>query len=502
MGFKRLWKSAEFWLIILFLIVLAIRLFIVFQTPYFNYEAYFSLRQADHITKTGLPLYNDPLSYGGKIQLFAPLQYYILAVFGFIFPIELVSKIVPNIFAALVVIIIYFLALKITKNPKISLLTSFMAGFIPIMFLDINRIPVDYLAIVLIFSIIYCMFKINERRYVDYLLILIFLLVLTTPLAFILIIGLLLYMLLTKLENLRVEMKESEIIMFFTFLVFWVNLLIYKNAFLKHGLVVIWQNTPVALLSNTFQSLTLLESFYTISIIPLILGLYTSYLVFHKEKSKEILLLIGFGISSFLLLWFKLLSLVTGLVFLSLTLVVLSAFAIKKISEFFDKTKFHRYRRIFLALFILLFIISAIVPSVIIGVEKTRETPTTQDLVVLEWASERLPTDVTIASTYEEGSLVAYYTKRKNIMDNNFLLTPQIDQRLSDVDTIFTTRFETEAVPLLNKYNSKYIFLSDFARRKYMITDLRYTSNQDCFSEEYYFNTTILYNSKCKITSG
>jgi len=501
MGFKRLWRIIELWLIIIFLLVLAIRLYIAFQTPYFNYEAYYSLRQAENIHNTGLPLFNDPLSYGGKTGLFAPLQYYILAVFSFLLPIDIVAKILPNIFASLIIIVVYFLSLRITKSPKISLLTSFMAGFIPILFFDINRVPVDYLAILLVFSIIYCMFKINERRYVDYILILIFLLVLTTPLSFILIIGLLFYMLLLKLENLNIETKESEIILFFTFLVFWVNLLIYKNAFLKHGLAVIWQNTPIALLSNTFESITLFESFYTISIIPLILGIYAGYIAFYKEKNKEILLLIGFGISSFLLLWFKLLSLVTGLVFLSLTLVILSAFSIKKISEFIEKTKFHRHETLFLVILIVLFIITAIIPSVMVGIERTKQTPTTSDLVVLEWASERLPADATIAATMEEGNMVSYYSRRKNIMDDNFLLTPNIDQRLSDVDSIFTTNFETQAVSVLNKYDSKYVFLSSYAIQKYHIKTLSYVGDQECFTDIYHLNVTVLYNTKCKITS-
>jgi len=106
-GFKKVFRSTEFWVIGLFVLVLAIRLFIAFQSPYFNYDAYFSLRQAEHITTTGLPLYNDPLSYGGKTQLFAPLQYYVLAFFSLILPLTLVAKIIPNIFASLLVVLIY-----------------------------------------------------------------------------------------------------------------------------------------------------------------------------------------------------------------------------------------------------------------------------------------------------------------------------------------------------------------------------------------------------------
>jgi hypothetical protein len=499
MGFKKLFRSEELWVILIFVIVLAVRLIIAFQTPYFNYEAYYELRQIDSIKSTGFPLYNDPLSYGGKTQLFAPVNYYMLALFSFILPTDIVAKILPNIYATLILVIIYFLALKITKNPKIAMLTSFMAGFIPVMFLNINRVSTDYLAVLLVFSIIYCIFRINERKYIDYALILIFLLVLSTPLAMIFIPGLLLYLLLLKLENLEIEMKELEIILFFAFLVFWVNLLIYKNAFLTHGLVVIWQNIPIQLLSNYFSQLTLLETLYTISILPLILGIYAGYIVFYKEHSKEVMLLIGFAISTFLLMWFKLLNLVTALTFLSITLVVLSAFTIKKFTDLLIKTKFHKYRRLFLIIFIILFAVTAILPSVLIGVDKTIDTPSLDDIIVLEWASQNLPKTATIAATVEEGNLVTYYSHRKNIMDNNFLLTTNIDQKFKDIDTIFKTQFETEAVTILNQYKSKYIFLSEWAKKKYDIQDLVYTNNNDCFSIEYTLRNSTLYRSDCKI---
>jgi hypothetical protein len=318
-------------------------------------------------------------------------------------------------------------------------------------------------------------------------------------LAFILIIGLLFYLLLSKLENINIEMKELEIILFFTFLVFWVNLLIYKNAFLGHGLSVIWQNMPTQLLSNTFDKITFLETFYTISIIPLILGLYAFYLVFYIEKNKEALLLIGFGMSSFLLLWFKLLSLVTGLIFLSVTLVILTAFSMKSMAAFVDKTKVHRHKRLFLTIMIILFIITAITPSIIIGLEKSGITPNQEDVEVLQWASENIPEDSVIAASLEEGNMIAYYADRKNIMDTNYLLTPNIDQRLKELDKILSTQFETEAVNLLNKYEANYIFFSPYTASKYGIEKISYVNDYQCFAEIYYLKNTSLYHSKCKI---
>jgi hypothetical protein len=499
MDLKKLIEEPQFWVWIIFILVLALRLYIVFQTPYFNYDAYYTLRQVDHIKSTGLPLYNDPLSFGGKTQLFAPLHYYVLSLFSFVMPLDIAAKIIPNICAALLVLIVFSIALKVTKHPKISALAAFMSGFLPIMFLNINNVSVEYIGALLMFSIVYCIFRINERKYIDYALILMFVLVLTTPLAFLLVVGLLLYLLLLKLENVYIEMKELEIILFFTFLVFWVNLLIFKNAFLIHGFLVVWQNIPTQILANFFDKITFLEIFIMISIIPLIIGLYSMYIVFQKDKSKEAMLLTAFTIAAFVLTWFKLLDLVTGIVFMSISLVMLASFGMKDIFLFMEKTKFYRYTKLMLAIVIILFIATAIIPSYIIGADRSRITPSTDDIKVLQWASQHVPANATMAASLEEGNIIAYYAKRKNALDTNFLLVPHIDQRLKDMETIYTTQFETEAVRSLNKYHAQYLLVTPWTVNKYHINELSYLYELDCFSRIDYSGNTSLYITTCEV---
>ncbi len=498
MDFKRILKPQYYLLAILFLLVLGFRLFMVFQTPNFNYDAYFTLRQVENIKQTGLPLYEDPLSYGGKSQLFAPLNYYILAVFSFIFPLDMVGKILPNIFASLIVVLAYFFTLKSVKDPKVSLIIAFMAGFVPILFFDINNITVNYLAILLIFAIIYCMTRINEKKYTDYSLILMFLLVLTTPLAFLLIIGFLFYLIYLKLENQEIEIKEIEIILFFVFLTFWINLLIYKKAFATHGLLIIWQNAPLKFLSNLFSQLTFIEAFYTISIIPLILGVYSIYHAFQNQQNKSVMLLTGFLTGTFILVWFKLLDLVTGLVFLSVTLVILSAFSMKGFVSFIEKTRISKYENLIIGVLLVLFVVSAIIPSYLMIKNRIHQVPSSQDINVFIAASQITPKNAMIAATVEEGNLLAYYANRKNIADINFLLTPNINQRVGDIDTIYKTRFETEGVGIMNNYGAKYLAVTSYAQAKYGITEPFYVSDTACFTLLYRSNQSKIYELKCK----
>jgi len=490
------------WLLAIFVIVLTIRLIIAFQTPLFNHDAYFNLRQIENIKETGTPLYKDPLSYGGKTQLFAPLDQYVLAAFSLIIPIDVAGKIIPNIFAALLIFIVYHLAFKITKSYKISLLTALMSGFIPIYFIDINRVSINYLAMLLMFSIIYCMLRLNERKYVDYALILMFMLVLTTPMAFVLVIGLLLYLLLLKLENFAVEMKELEIILFFTFLVFWVNLLIYKNAFLTHGLLVVWQNIPVQLLSGFFSSIGFIQALGAISIVPIILGAYAFYAAFHLERSKEVIIIVSIGLSAFILLWFKLLDLVSGLIFLSIALVILTAYTLKRLDTFIEKSKIHKHSKVLYIVVILVFFIT-VIPSIFSLVHSPKlgplSTPSEGTVETLKWASENIQKNAVITAGLNEGNIVAYYGKRKNVMDTNFLLTPRVDQRLTDIKEMYTTTFETRSIGILNKYNSKYLLVTPETLESYSVTNLTYLKNNKCFRPEYIREGTALYRIDCKI---
>jgi hypothetical protein len=499
---KNMLGKPAFFLILIAVLVFSVRIYIAFQTPLMNHEAYFGLRQIQSIRDTGLPLYTDPLSYGGKIQLFAPLQYYVMTLFSYFMPIEYTGKIVPNIFAALIVFIVYSISLKITKSNKISLWTALISGFIPILFVDLNRASVNYMAIILILSIIYCMMKLNERKYVDYSLTLMFLLVLTTPLAFILVIGMLMYLILLKLENYGIEMKELEIILFFTFLTFWVNLLIYKNAFLMHGMKVVWQNMPTSIISEFFAKIGFIQVLGAVSVIPLVLGVYAFYAALHKDRNKDLMILIASGISIFLLIWFKLVSLIVGMTFLSIIMVIMTAYSLKRIDDFIDKSKLQKYYKLFQAIFAVLVIIT-VIPSLISIINSEDigplNTPKISDVKAMMWASENTPRLTVIMSSIDEGNMVAYYANRKNVMDTNFLLTPRIDQIKLDVDEVYKTNFETKAIGILNKYNAKYLLVTERTLNEYGINYPAYLEDKKCFIPAYFSEGTYLYRIDCKI---
>jgi len=493
-------KKEYMWLALIFSLVLGIRLYFAFQTPYFSEDAYFNIRQAEHIRNTGWPLFKDDLSYSGRNFLFQPFFQYILAFFNLFMPLNLVCKILPNIFASFLIFIVYFIVKKITKSKGTALFSSFISGFIPIFFAEtVNSVSVFSLIIPLMFFLIYSLIKINkDEKYISYFVVSIIIIALMHASAFLLIMAFLLYILFVKLEHLKQRRAELELIIFSTILVIWLNFIIYKNAFLIHGQFVIWQNIPKELLGQYFSQLNILNALYYIGIIPLFSGIFLIYKYTFKKKNRKIYLLMGFALSTLFLLWLRLIPLKTGLVFFGAILVLLFSKFYSDSMLFIDKTRFSRYKIIFIILIFLVFIFNSIVPTISYTNMVIKETPSKHEMDALLWLKNNSDEKDVILASLDEGYLINAIAKRKNVIDKNFLLIRDAEQRLKDVREIYTTHYETEAIPLLNKYNIKYIVLSKRSMENYDIVDLNYRTDEKCF-ELVYDKEVKIYKSLCRM---
>jgi len=99
-------KGYEKWIILgIFIFALLIRLYFSFTSNYFNDDySYFILRQVENIQENNVPIFNDELSFSGRIHVFSPIYHYFLSLFALISPIAL--KLIPNILASFEVDII------------------------------------------------------------------------------------------------------------------------------------------------------------------------------------------------------------------------------------------------------------------------------------------------------------------------------------------------------------------------------------------------------------
>ena len=244
-------------LFIIFFLSLFFNLYLSFSSPYLNNDkSYFNLRVIDNIKSTGLPIFYDNLSYGGRYLLIQPLFYYIFTILSFI---PLCFKIFPALLISSLVIINYFIAKEITNDERSSLFTALLSGFIPIYSkVLINQFSVYNLVLPLIAFMILCFIKLENKKYLKWFILGSFLLPLVHSSSFLFLFILLFYILLMNAEDLKLTRLKKETLIFSFFLIFLINILFFKKAFLQYGFSVAYGNNPLNYTFDVFQIIYLL----------------------------------------------------------------------------------------------------------------------------------------------------------------------------------------------------------------------------------------------------
>ncbi len=493
-------RKDKYWYmaIIIFIAISILRISISLQTQNFEKDAYFTYRQTESIAKTLLPTYVDDLSFRGRTLIFQPLYYYLLAPFAWLMGTTLALKIIPNILASLLVLVTYLIVEHITKNKPVALFSGFAAGTIPAFFTEtINTASGYTLTIPLTMYIIYCFMRNKEKTYLYQFIILSIILSLTSAIAFLLVVALIIYLILTRLEYKTENKRELELIMFLTFLVIWVNILIYKKAFLFHSYAVIWQNLPKQILNNFFKEVTIFNAVNGVGIIPLFLGVYAIHKYLLKEKDRRTYLLMAFALGIAMLLWFKLISFNTGLMFLGATLVPLFGQATNSIFEYLAKTRISKTWPLFAATLVILFVLTSTIPAVGAAIERNKKAVTEGEIDALKFLKNNTEEGAVVLGTIDEGFMITAIAKRKNVADNNFLLIRNPEEIYDDIETIYKAIFKTKAVELLNKYDVDYIYFSPEAKKEFRTEKLKFIDKQ-CF-EKVYDKEVVIYKTKCMI---
>ena len=492
MGIKRLLKP-EYIVLLLFAVTVALRLYFAFKSQYFDYDSYFDLRQIEHIRQTGLPIFNDMLSYGGKLVLFSPFFQYLIAFFALFMPVSLAAKIIPNVLISLIVPIVYLISMEITKNKNAALITTAFAMFIPALSTTIYSVKNFTLMLPLIFFTYYCLIRIDKKLYLNLFLIFTFLSALTSPISLILIFAFWLHLLILRFEQAKERRTAFEAVIFSSFLILLVQFMIYKKAILMHGLNIVIQNVPKELLTSLFSQITVIDAIAMIGIVPFILGLYEIYNFSITRKEYHVGAIISFVVCTAFLLFFKLLELDVGMMFLGVGLTIIAGVSFKSFFNYIQKTHFSNFARYVAIVILFLFLLTSV--NSFISHLSVKEGVSESQFSALEWVKDSVDANATFASGIEEGYLITAVAGKKNIMDKNFLMEENIETRYADLKTIFTTKYETTAIGLLQKYGAHYIFLSPDTKNEFKIDNLAYIDER-CF-DLVYNKVVQIYRLKC-----
>jgi hypothetical protein len=477
-------------LIILTILIFALKLFFAFSQTGFTYDSYFHLRQVESITQTGIPLFQDSLSYGGRAHLFLPAFHYLAAIFAFIFPLELVAKVLPNLLLSLLVPIAFVTIDKITNNKQAAFLSAIIAGLLPSLF-HTNSFTPSSLFFPLIFIAIYGFMTLNRMPFIYILAFIV--LCFTHAATALLLIGFLIYLGLSLLERKKITRKEVEIMLFSLFFYVWSQFLFFKNILLSEGMSFIYQNVPPQIIQVYFPPFSIANSLLLVGIIPFVAGVIVVYKSLFYVKGKRIFFLISLAISTASLSWFSILPSRESLTFFGLILSLLFAQFFLEILEYMSKTKLARYKNILFSLFAILLIVTMI--PFAISEAQEQNIPTDIEIESFKWLNNNTPEDSIVLALLEEGHMVTYYGKRKNVMDTEFGFIKNVDDKFNDVSILYNTPFHTEATDKISKNNIDYLMFTVKAKEKYQIGTFKYHT-PSCFTKVYK-NEVKIYSNKC-----
>src|SRR3989344_3337575 len=437
-----------------FIIVLFSRLYFSFQTDNLSSDdSYFHLRQIENIIDTGKPLFNDQLSYSGREYVFAPLFHYIIAGISIFIPLDLTIKIIPSVLISICVFLFYLITKKITGDNHIALITGFFSG--------------------LILIIINALINIKEKKQITIYLITIIIASLTHPLISLLLIGILIYIITTFIDDIEQTKYERELILFSVFFILWTQFIIYKKMFLFHGINIIWQNIPKEIINEHFIRISVIEAIYQIGILQFIAGIYIVFRYFLKEKNKNIYLLTSFVITIAISLWFKLIELKLGLIIFGIMLTLLSAKGLKILLDFIERTKLSRFNNFIFISIIFILTITLVMPSIINAKAKINEI-SKDEINAMNFIRDNTDVNSVILASNEEGHL----------------------------KTIYRTTSLTEAIDLMDKYKITHLLLTSKIKNNFNIKTPDYLNERKCFDSVSFGEIEIYIKKKspyCKI---
>jgi hypothetical protein len=483
---------------LIFFVVLGARLYYAFKTPYLSDDtAYFGLRQVEHIKETGLALSEDPLSYGGRSAAVLPVFYYLVAGSSLVLDPISAGKIVPNILASTLVLIVFLIVRLITKDDEAALLTAFISGFIPIYFAEtVNSLSVYSLTIPLTFLLLYLLLRINERNYLHMFLAGLCVYLLTSASVILLVLSIGIYMIFLWVEGLEPTRTEIEVSIFSLFLVTWFHSYFYRDALMTHGIQIIWQNIPKEVVAQYFSQIDLASVLIQLGLIPLLCGAVMMYYHLYRKRERNMYLVMSMVILVSLLLLFRWLQLIQGLIYLSVLMTILFSTLFVLLFAYLSRTKFASSRPyVLIALFVIM-LLASVIPTVSAARSKISKSITSDTVRALSMMSDLSSEPDMVIATVFEGHTVNYYTKRKSLVDSNFVLAPDVQERLRDARSIYTSAIETKPIEIMAKYDADFIIFSDAARRYYNVTRLSYTGGE-CFPLTYAGAGVNIYARKC-----
>jgi len=195
-------------------------------------------------------------------------------------------------------------------------------------------------------------------------------------------------------------------------------------------------------------------------------------------------------------MFLRLLEFSIGFIVISMALILLSAFSFNKVFDMIKMSKFSRFQfttSIILLVIIMLFLI---IPSFNLSLEIKKNAISKEEIEILKWANMNLEDGAIIYSDLSEGNLVTTIANKKSFIDKNFLLAPNVNQRIEDAELLATTWNRALALQKIKNYGINYLLLTDYLRDRYDIKEIKYFDDV-CFDKVIGIERGAIYKVLC-----
>jgi 4-amino-4-deoxy-L-arabinose transferase-like glycosyltransferase len=395
------------------------------------------------------------------------------------------------IFASLIIPLVYLISKEITGKRNISLLAALLSSFVPIEIqTNINHLSVYSLVLPLFLLALYLLMKIDKKRNFVFFMIVSLLLPLLHPASFMLVVAFFFYLVISMAESVEVTKLKKEAIVFCMVIVTLINFLIFKKGLMRDGILILARSIPKRVIEGSVLEFNILQNLYLLGILPIVLGVIGIYMGIMKKKNENIILLSSSLLGIIVLMMFRTLDISTGVLLLSPLIVIASSLALSEISDYLRVIRFQKVKNYFNWLFVLLVILLSVLPSTITVLASSKPA---QEIEDLKWLKTVASENTTVISAPSQGNMIAGIANCRNVADNNYVLAPNLEERLNDIFYVYNTWSESKALQLLKKYDVNYLLLTEKAKQDYGITRIAYLENEKCFKKE----RETLYRIRC-----
>lgn len=459
---------------------IALRALLLLQSPTPTLASYEHLTYAKHILETGLPLLADNTSWLSAAYDYAPLYHYLVAFLGFFVPIKYAALAITNLAALSIPYLVYKLTDYVSTHKYAPDIAAIASSAAPLLYqqtvFETTPFSLALPLILLTLHVFYLTLKDPKNQ--PYLLVSAAALALTSPLALVLAAGLLLALVIRKIQHQTIPRKLTEATLFITFLSIWAALIFYSNAVQAHGIQILWMHPLSA------PSIAQLAT--NIGVLTLIIGTYSAYNYLTEKHTPKAYPILATLIIVLLALTTQIIDLSQASLLASILFLPLCARFINIYTQQRHRSRIPKMYYLFSALILVVFLTTHLLPAITQGTQTLQNQPTQQQLQLVEMLQ---PSDKVYLWTQETGFLLQYYGHR-TIITQNVQASPQSKEILEDLQQL-TTANPVRYIEILSRNGINRV-----------ITPINQTpQNTRCFSKLYNTGIYEVNQRECVIES-